>query len=149
MLTSWQEGTHSIRRASACATLPPLRPGALPVRVARMTDPVGARRLVQVTPADRPLDPAEAARKIEHPNLLAGQAVGESDDGPVLLTDWVGGANLAELLQVSAASRRRISVEIAVRLLLDVSAGLSALHARGLVHGYVSPRSIHVGEDGV
>jgi serine/threonine-protein kinase len=126
--------------------LPGTRPGTRGATVALVPDPAGARHLVQVTQA---ADVAELSMAIAHPHLLSLRAIGDTDDGPVLLSDYVAGVTLAELLQLAVARRIPVPTAVAVRIVLDLCAGVAALHERGRAHGAVCPQRVTIGEDGV
>jgi serine/threonine protein kinase len=78
----------------------------------------------------------QLAAQIQHPNLVAAQDLG-----------WVGGRHFIAMQLVEGerlsdmARDKPLPWERSVRLVLDVLAGLAALHARGVVHRDVSPHN--------
>jgi serine/threonine protein kinase len=107
----------------------------------------GRRVVLLVLPAGGPgQEPAgvrsfKLATRIRHPNVAAVQAVGELEDGSayVVLEQAVGDP-LGHLL--SARSTHPIGE--ALELILQVAAGLEAVHHAGFFHGNVSPSTIVV-----
>lgn len=103
---------------------------------------------------------AQLASRIHHPNVVSVLDV-EIDDGePVLVLDYVEGCSLSALiprLEPLRASDPRLAARIALRIVLDVAAGLGAAHKTrgddgeivGIVHRDVSPSNVLVGMDGI
>jgi hypothetical protein len=92
---------------------------------------------------------ADIASTLHHPNLVGVRAI-EGDGAELeLVLDYVEGASLASLLVLEARRDARAPPAVVVRIVLDACAGLSAVHARGLVHRDVSPQNILVGADGL
>jgi serine/threonine-protein kinase len=93
------------------------------------------------------------AARIHHPNVVSVQDVAELEDELLLVMDYVEGLSLVEL----AIADEQTRVSVAVRIVLDVCAGLHAAHelcgddgqTLGIVHRDVSPHNILVGVDGV
>ena len=105
---------------------------------------------------------ARCLAKNWHPNIGRVRHVDLVGSELTIASELIDGATLADLV-VDAAAARTSSHEpllpfpILVRILLDVLAGLHALHGLrdginaplGAVHGELSPASIVVGKDGV
>ncbi len=98
---------------------------------------------------------AEAASRIEHPNLCGVHEMGFVDGAPYVSMQYIEGTTLAERIQrtrattdstTSAEARRRVleSVEVAER----VAHALHVAHEAGLVHRDVKPGNILVTDDG-
>jgi serine/threonine-protein kinase len=90
---------------------------------------------------------------LEHPNVARVRDVVIRGDEVMVASDFVDGARWSEL----AGSAQRASLEVALRVLVDVLSGLSAVHnlrdakrePLKLVHGELTPECVVVGLDGV
>ncbi len=87
---------------------------------------------------------ARAAAALSHPNLLAVFDHGEEDDGPFLVTEFLGGGSLRSLLDEHGP----ISPSQAVKVAMESSAGLHAAHSRGMVHRDIKPANLLFGDEG-
>jgi len=142
--------------------------GMATVYVGRLQGAMGFQRLVAIKRPHRHLldDPrfvamllheANLASKLHHPNVVSVQDVVQGDDVVYLIMDLVEGASLAELQRAAKDRDMAIPREVAIRLLLDASAGLHAAHEltdddgnpMGLVHRDMSPHNVLVGVDGI
>jgi serine/threonine protein kinase len=135
------------------------------VYVGRKRGAVGFSRLVAIKRAHPHLheDPsarrallgeAAHASRLHHAHVVAVQDVELIDGELLLIMDYVEGTSLSQLMKQAAKSVPR---EAAVRIVLDVCAGLQAAHELkddegkplDLVHRDVSPQNILVGTDGL
>src|SRR5215472_2926895 len=97
---------------------------------------------------------AKELLRLHHPNVARVREVAEAQGFDHLVTDYVPGASLADV--VRAAGADRVPLEAHLRTLIDLLNGLSALHGHvsasraplKLVHGSVSPHAAYVGFDG-
>lgn len=101
------------------------------------------------------IDEARIAGLIRHPNVVGVIDVGEDEQGPFLVMDYVDGLPLGNLLARVRTSGESMPVQIAVRIGLDVTRGLQAAHSLevdnrplGVVHRDLSPQNVMVGFDG-
>lgn len=103
------------------------------------------------------LEEARIAGLLHHPNVVSVVDVGEDEDGPHLVMDYVQGVSLAELIGHSRDRSELLPVQLCVRVLKQVAEGLHAAHELSdhngeplnLVHRDVSPQNVLVGYDGV
>jgi len=97
---------------------------------------------------------AESLAKNWHPNVARVRHVDASHDAVVIGSELVDGATLADLV---LAGKGDVPLPMLVRILLDVLAGVHALHALsdaghhrlGFVHGELCPTNVVVGKDGI
>jgi len=86
---------------------------------------------------------ARAAAMLHHPNVITIHDFGEAgdDNAPAFLVmEFVKGTPLRDLLN----SKKRFSVERAVRLMRGICAGAGAAHKQGIVHRDLKPENILV-----
>ncbi|WP_437924956.1 protein kinase [Sorangium sp. So ce291] len=101
------------------------------------------------------LDEARLAARVRHPNVVATFDLVE--DPLFLVMEYIEGPSLHLLLRTCARAKRPVPLGIALRIFLDVLAGLHAAHELTgsdgeplhLVHRDVSPQNVLVGIDGV
>ena len=99
----------------------------LPIR-ASWQEPAGVRAL-------------RFASRIRHPNVAGVYALGNLEDGSTyVVLEQVVGDPLSELL----IERTALPIGESLDLIVQIAAGLEALHHGGLVHGSVSPGAIVV-----
>ena len=92
---------------------------------------------------------------LAHPNVLSVIDVGNYQDQPFLILDYVDGASLSDLL-ADGDNPIRPAPSVVVTIFLDALRGLQRAHdlqgvdgkSLGLVHGDFSPHNILVGTDG-
>ena len=102
------------------------------------------------------LDEARIASRIRHPNVVEILDLGEQDNLLYLVMEWVDGVPLSMVMR-EAARRGTMPINIAVKIVQDVCAGLHAAHelkgedgkSLELVHRDISPQNIMVAESGV
>lgn len=96
---------------------------------------------------------ARRLSKLEHPNMAKVRDVVIRGEEVLVASDYVDGVRWSEL----ASTTRLPSLEVTLRVFIDVLAGLSALHdlrdedrqALRLMHGELTPECIVVGSEGV
>lgn len=102
------------------------------------------------------LDEARLAARVVHPNVVPTIDVVQEGDKIWMVMPYVEGLALNQLVKETLRSGGVIEQRIAVAIILDVLAGLGAVHnARdergtplGIVHRDVSPQNVLVGVDG-
>ena len=88
---------------------------------------------------DRFLQEARAMAEVSHPNVLVIHAYGEHGVAPYFVTEFVAGTTLDRVI---AECRHAIDLELALRILDEICAGVIALHAAGIVHRDLKPANI-------
>jgi hypothetical protein len=103
------------------------------------------------------LDEGRVAGLIDHPNVVGVLDVGDDEEGPFLLMQYVHGLSLGRLLSLSRAAEMPFPTQVAIRIAIDIARGLHAAHETrddrgrplGVVHRDLSPQNVLVGFDGV
>ncbi|HEY8058690.1 MAG TPA: serine/threonine-protein kinase [Acidimicrobiales bacterium] len=84
-------------------------------------------------------DEASRLEGLDHPGVLTFVELRETDEGPVLVSEYVGPRTLASIGPVAT--------ERAALLVADLATTVADLHARGVVHGAVRPEHVLVAGD--
>jgi WD40 repeat protein/tRNA A-37 threonylcarbamoyl transferase component Bud32 len=92
---------------------------------------------------DRFLREARSAAQLRHPSIVTVHEVGQRDGLPYLVSDFVPGVTLADLL-----SARRPGFREAAELVAAVADALQYAHEQGVVHRDIKPSNIMIGDDG-
>ncbi len=119
---------------------PPLRGGSGVVYRARERqsgDDVALKVLLPGVDIDRLEREASILQQVDHPNLARFRSLIQLGDEPALVTEWVDGRSLRELLHDGPLARDR-----AHRIFAQIAAALTALHASGIVHGDITPNNV-------
>lgn len=83
---------------------------------------------------------AKAAGHLSHPNIVTIYDLGESGDVAYIAMELMEGRELQEMIY----GKRRLLVTDALNIAIQVAAGLSYAHQRGVVHGDIKPSNIMV-----
>lgn len=103
------------------------------------------------------LDEARLVAGIRHPHVVPVLEVGAGDSGYYLVMEYIEGLTLAAVLARSVRGDHPIPPRVAIRVMLDVLAGLHEAHELrdstgspvGLVHRDVSPQNILIDINGI
>ncbi|HEY7699187.1 MAG TPA: serine/threonine-protein kinase, partial [Vicinamibacteria bacterium] len=87
---------------------------------------------------------ARLIARLEHRNIVTVFELGQDRDGIYIVMELLRGEDLSETL----SSRRHLSLEQKLRILIEVGRGLSHAHRRGVIHRDVKPRNVFLTEDG-
>ncbi|MBC7820667.1 MAG: serine/threonine protein kinase [Planctomycetaceae bacterium] len=85
---------------------------------------------------------ARAAAAINHPNVLTIHAVEEQNDVPFLVMEYVAG----DSLKAYVSSRGKVDPIEVMRMSMQISMGLAAAHAQGVIHRDVKPGNVMLHE---
>jgi len=80
----------------------------------------------------------EAVGALDHPNIVSAMDAREIDGTPVLVTEFVEGLNLSELVRRLGPLR----IADACEMIRQAAAGLQYAHQRGLVHRDIKPSNL-------
>ena len=86
---------------------------------------------------------ARAAGSLNHPNIIAVHDIGASAAGPFIVSEYLRGKTLREVLDEGPMPLPR-----ALELAAQLAAGLTAAHERGIVHRDLKPENLLVTEEG-
>ncbi len=84
---------------------------------------------------------ARAAARIQHPNVVTLYRVGQLEDQPYLISEFIRGVSLDRLA-------RPVPSERALSIGKDLARGLSAAHRRGVLHRDIKPGNAVLTESG-
>ncbi|HET7487993.1 MAG TPA: PASTA domain-containing protein [Acidimicrobiales bacterium] len=87
---------------------------------------------------------AQQAAALNHPNAMRVFDWGESDDGPYLVLEYLGGGSLRNLLDTG----QLLSPSQALLVGLEAARGLDYAHRRGLVHRDIKPANLLFDDEG-
>jgi serine/threonine protein kinase/beta-lactam-binding protein with PASTA domain len=87
---------------------------------------------------------ARSVASLNHPHILRVFDWGEDTDGPYLVTEYLGGGSLRDILDQGV----RLSHSQAAQLGAEVAQGLAYAHSRGLVHRDIKPANLLFDEEG-
>lgn len=87
---------------------------------------------------------ADAAAKLQHPNIVMIYDVGESNNRPFIVMEYVNGQTLKDLI----VARGAIEKKEAVFLASQVAEALAVAHQAGIIHRDIKPQNIMVKADG-
>jgi serine/threonine protein kinase len=85
-----------------------------------------------------------AAKQLDHPNIVRALDYGDSGSAPYLVMEFVDGESLGQRLQRES----RIPEKEAIRLIAQVAQGLYRAHKEKLIHRDVKPDNILITRDG-
>ncbi len=90
---------------------------------------------------------AEAAGRLSHPGIVTIYDVGEEPETrfPYIVMEYVRGPSLEKLL---SGDSRKLPLEKALQLTLELAEALDCAHGRGVVHRDLKPANILLTEDG-
>lgn len=87
---------------------------------------------------------SRAASALNHPNILTVYEVGEVDSTYFIATEFIDGVTLRQ-----HTMSKRVGINEALNIAIQVTSALVAAHARGIVHRDIKPENIMVRPDGL
>ena len=91
------------------------------------------------------LQEARVAGTLSHPNIVSIYDMGEGEDGPYIVMEFVDGQTLDGIIERSNPADRQAVIPIC----LQICSGLSFAHQHGVVHRDVKPANIMLTRDGL
>lgn len=86
---------------------------------------------------------ALAVSALNHPNIITIHEIGESDGLRFIVTEFVDGETLGEII-----TRGKNDLGRVIRIVMQVTEALTAAHGAGIVHRDIKPENIMVRRDG-
>jgi WD40 repeat protein/tRNA A-37 threonylcarbamoyl transferase component Bud32 len=86
---------------------------------------------------------AQSAAQLRHPAIIPVHEVGEHEGQPFIVTDFIQGPTLAEVLR-----KQPPSVEAAARMIARLADALEYAHECGVIHRDVKPANVLMAEEG-
>jgi Protein kinase domain len=90
------------------------------------------------------LQEAEAASKLDHPNILPVYSYGQQDGRPYIVMPYMPGGTLSDYIEAHGA----LSLQEAVWYMEQIASALDYAHEQGCVHCDVKPANILLDSDG-
>ncbi len=87
---------------------------------------------------------ARAAARLSHPNLVGVIDAGEDQGRPYIVFEYIEGETLKRRIEAEDG----LAVDEAVAYAIEIGRGLTAAHARKLVHRDVKPQNVLIDPDG-
>lgn len=81
---------------------------------------------------------ARALAQLSHPNIVAVYDVGEVDDSPFIVMEYLPGGSMKERIEQVGPLKTADAVRIAV----EVANGLAFAHSKGIIHADLKPANI-------
>lgn len=86
---------------------------------------------------------AQAAGRLQHPNIVTVHEYGEDHGAPFIVMEYVEGASLADLLR----QQKRLALNEAVEIMRQLLDALNYSHNKGVVHRDIKPANVFILEN--
>ena len=105
---------------------------------------VHPKRATEKQIRERILEEARIASSIQHPNISAIYEVGEYEERPYIVMQYVPGRTLKELLE-----KGPLNLQFALSISIQIADGLAEAHKMGILHRDLKPANIMVTDGGL
>jgi hypothetical protein len=103
----------------------------------------------RVVPTEKVYARVQAVARTSHPGLARFLELGAAPDGrPAVLTEWVPGRHVGEVIRRSSELGLTIPTAVAVTITAPAARAMAAIHEAMIFHGCLSPSNVIVGFDG-
>jgi pimeloyl-ACP methyl ester carboxylesterase/predicted Ser/Thr protein kinase len=114
----------------------------------RLGRSVALKFLTRFGPADtdsikRIIQEARSLAALNHAGIVTIYDIGESEDGPFLVMEWIDGRPLNEFIEPDGCDE-----DTFLRIALPVAEALAAAHSCGIIHRDIKPANVLVTGDG-
>ncbi len=86
---------------------------------------------------------ARLAGGLRHPNIVTIYDLGQFESRPYIAMEFIVGKDLEEIIK----SRKELSIERRVDILLQICKGLHAAHQKGIIHRDIKPANIRLQDE--
>lgn len=86
---------------------------------------------------------AQAVSSLKHPNIVAVYDVGQEESIYYIVMEYIHGLTLKELIR----ENKRLEIEEAIEIALQISDALEHAHRRGIIHRDIKPQNILIGDN--
>jgi serine/threonine protein kinase/tetratricopeptide (TPR) repeat protein len=94
---------------------------------------------------ERFIQEARAASTLQHPNIATVHDLDEAPDGQLFIVqEYHGTRTLKDVL----ATRRRLGLDEALSIVIQIARGLAEVHRKGIIHRDIKPSNIMVSDEG-
>jgi class 3 adenylate cyclase len=87
------------------------------------------------------------ARLGDHPHVVTVHDIGEQDGDPYIVSQYMAGGALEELLE--RTPDRRLAIAATIEMATGIASALEHAHAHGIVHRDLKPANVFLTEDGI
>lgn len=88
---------------------------------------------------------AKTVSRLQHPNIISLYEVGDYNNTPYLVFEYVEGVSLREVIK----RKKRLPVYKAVKIMSQILDGISQAHQQGIIHNDLKPENILITRNGV
>ncbi len=85
---------------------------------------------------------AQAASKLNHPNIITIHKIGQTNQNHYMVTEFVDGITLREVIN------KKMSIHEVLEVITQVTSALKAAHDAGIIHRDIKPENIMLRRDG-